>query len=54
MSKTVLITLAVIAVCFPHVVLIVMAVKSARRKRQIIIRQPVTREERVLFGSRQQ
>jgi hypothetical protein len=52
MSKTIIIALALAVVCFPHIVLIVMAVRSHKRKKEPVKLLPQSYEERVLFGSR--
>jgi hypothetical protein len=54
MSKTVIIALAIALVCIPHVVLIVLAVRSHKRKKEPVKLLPQSYEERVLFGSRLQ
>ncbi|KQY39967.1 hypothetical protein [Rhizobium sp. Root483D2] len=54
MSKTIIIALALAVVCIPHIVLIVMAVRAHKRKKEPVKLLPQSYEERVLFGSRLQ
>lgn len=48
------IVLACLFVCIPHVVLIYLAIKAHKRKKEPVKLLPMSHEERILFGSRLQ
>lgn len=48
------ITLACLFVCIPHLVLVYLAIRAHRRKKEAVKLLPQSYEERVLFGSRLQ
>lgn len=54
MTKTIIIVLAILFVVVPHVVLIVLAVRSNRQRKAPVKLLPMSQEERLMFGARHQ
>jgi len=52
MTKTIIIVLACLFVVAPHVVLIVLAVRSNRQRKSPVKLLPMSREEQIMFGAR--